>query len=58
MTDRSIDINSVLGNFSPFPEQKEFLLPNGVRPSEIKGVWEYNKNEIIQYIPNPNYGGN
>jgi len=33
-----IDVNSVLGRRSPFPDELEIAIPRGVNPSDIRGV--------------------
>ena len=56
-SNRGIDINKTLGIESPFPEQMEFSIPNGISSSEIKGAWKINKGVVGDYVPNPNFGG-
>ena len=56
-SNRGIDINKTLGIESPFPEQMEFSMPNGISSSEIKGAWKINKGVVGDYVPNPNFGG-
>ena len=42
-----------------YPEQKEFSVPNGIKPSEIVGAYKKQGGKIIgNMIPNPNFGGN
>jgi len=45
----------IFGEEHPYPEQKEFSIPNGIKNTEIKGVYQYKNNKIIKYIENPNY---
>ena len=54
-TDRGIDTVKIFGEEHPYPEQKEFSIPNGIKNTEIKGVYQYKNNKIIKYIENPNY---
>ena len=54
-TNRGIDTVKIFGDKHPFPEQKEFSIPNGVKNYEIKGVYIYKNNEIVNYIENPNF---
>jgi RHS repeat-associated protein len=53
---RGIEVNSVLGARSPFPEQLEVALPGGVRPSEIVGAYRVQGGRVVgDLIPNPGY---
>ena len=58
-TDNYVDINSTYATDAYFPEQKEFSIPGGVKPSEIVGAYKKQNGKIIgDFIPNPNFGGN
>ena len=58
-TDNYVDINSTYGAEAYFPEQMEFSIPGGVKPSEIVGAYKKQDGKIIgDFIPNPNFGGN
>ena len=58
-TDNYVDINSTYGADAYFPEQMEFSIPGGIKPSEIVGVYKKQGGKIIgDFIPNPNFGGN
>ncbi len=59
-TSNYIDVNSTLGERALFPEQNEFSIPGGIKPSEVKGAWVKKKGIITgEFIPNPRYkGGN
>ena len=49
-------MNNILGSKSPFPEQNEFSIPNGIRPEQIKGAWVLKKGAPTgEYISNPNF---
>ena len=57
-TSNYIDVNSKLGDKSPFPEQKEFSIPGGINPSKIKGAWVLKKGILTgEFIPNPTFKG-
>jgi hypothetical protein len=55
-----VDVNKTLGSKSPFPEQMEFSIPSGVKPSQIKGAWVMKGGKLTgEFIPNPGFtGGN
>ena len=54
-----VDINSTYGAGAYFPEQMEFSIPGGIKPSEIVGAYKKQGGKIIgDFIPNPNFGGN
>ena len=58
-TDNYVDINSTYGAEAYFPEQMEFSIPGGIKPSEIVGAYKKQGGKIIgDFIPNPNFGGN
>ncbi len=58
-TDNYVDINSTYGAGAYFPEQMEFSIPGGIKPSEIVGAYKKQGGKIIgDFIPNPNFGGN
>ena len=58
-TDNYIDINSTYGAGTYFPEQMEFSIPGGIKPSEIVGAYKKQGGKIIgDFITNPNFGGN
>lgn len=51
-----VDVNTVLGARSPFPEQLEVAIPGGVAPSEIVGAYRVQGGRIVgDLIPNPGY---
>ena len=58
-TDRGINTVKFFGERHPFPEQKEFSIPNGIKirnkNTEIKDAYQYKDNQTIKYIENPNY---
>ena len=57
-TDNYVDINGTYGLGAYFPEQMEFSIPGGIKPSEIVGAYKKQAGKIIgDFIPNPNYGG-
>ncbi len=57
-TDNYVDINSTYGLGTYFPEQMEFSIPGGIRPTEIIGVYKKQSGKIMEdFIPNPNFGG-
>ncbi|MBP3351687.1 MAG: hypothetical protein J6L65_04700, partial [Lachnospiraceae bacterium] len=58
-TDNYVDINATYGAGAYFPEQIEFSIPGGIKPSEIVGAYKKQGGEIVgDFIPNPNFGGN
>lgn len=58
-TDNYVDINSTYGAGAYFPEQMEFSIPGGIKPSEIVGAYKKQGGKIIgDFIHNPNFGGN
>ena len=58
-TDNYVDINSTYGAGAYFPEQMEFSIPGGIKPSEIVGAYKKQDGKIIgDFIPNLNFGGN
>ena len=58
-TDNYVDINSTYGAGAYFPEQMEFSIPGGIKPSEIVGAYKKQGGKIIgDFIPNSNFGGN
>ncbi len=57
-TDNYIDINSTYGPKAYFPEQMEFSIPGGVKPSEIIGAYKMQGGKNTgDFIFNPNFGG-
>ena len=57
-TDNYIDVNSTFGADAKYPEQKEFSIPNGIKPSEVVGAYKKQKGVIVgEFISNPNFGG-
>lgn len=57
-TDRGIDVNKVLGEKSPYPEQSEISIPGSIRSSEIVGAWKVREGKITEdFISNPNFRG-
>ena len=53
-----VDINATYGAKAYFPEQFEFSIPGGIKPSEIKGAYAKQSGKIVgNFIRNPNYGG-
>ena len=56
-TNNYVDINNTYGEKTFFPEQMEFSVPSGIKPSEIVGAYKKQGGVIVDYIPNPNYGG-
>ena len=57
-TDNYVDINGTYGLGAYFPEQMEFSIPGGIKPSEIVGAYKKQAGKIIgDFNPNPNYGG-
>ena len=58
-TDNYVDINATYGAGGYFPEQIEFSIPGGIKPSEIVGAYKKQGGKIVgDLIPNPNFGGN
>lgn len=58
-TNNYVDINSTYGAGAYFPEQMEFSIPGGIKPSEIVGAYKKQGGKIVgDFIPNPNFGGN
>ena len=58
-TDNYVDINSTYGAGAYFPEQMEFSIPGGIKPSEIVGAYKKQDGKIIgDFISNLNFGGN
>ncbi len=58
-TDNYVDINSTFGLNANFPEQMEFAISGGIKPSEILGAYKKQAGQIIgDLILNPNFGGN
>lgn len=58
-TDNYVDINAIYGAGAYFPEQMEFSIPGGIKPSEIVGAYKKQGGKIVgDFIPNPNFGGN
>lgn len=57
-TNNYIDTNTVYGVEAYYPEQMEFLIPDGIKASEIIGAYKKKDGKIIgDLIYNPNYGG-
>ncbi len=57
-TSNYIDVNSTYGEKALFPEQNEFSIPGGIKPSEIKGAWVKKKGQLTgEFIPNPGFKG-
>jgi hypothetical protein len=55
---RGVDVNNALGEASPFPEQEEVAIPNGVSSSEIIGAFAKSGGTVKgEFIPNPAYSG-
>lgn len=53
-TNRGIDVNSVLGSASRFPEQGEVAIPGAVFPQEIIGAFPLRRGRLTgAFIPNP-----
>lgn len=53
------NINSIYGNKAHYPEQMEFSIPGGIKPSEIMGAYKMQGGKIRgEFISNPIYGGN
>ena len=58
-TNNCIDINGTYGEKILYPEQMEFVVPGGIKPSEIVGAYRVQNGKIVgDMIPNPNFGGN
>lgn len=58
-TGNYININDTYGTEAYYPEQMEFSVPGGIKPSEIVGAYKMQGGKITgDFIPNPNYGGN
>ena len=58
-TGNYVDINSTYGNKAHYPEQMEFSIPGGIKPSEIMGAYKMQGGKIRgEFISNPIYGGN
>jgi len=52
-TERGINVNNVLKNSSPFPEQLEHSIPGKVKPNEIVGVYPKKGGLVTgDFIPN------
>lgn len=59
LADNYVDINSTYGANAYFPEEMEFSIPGGIKPSEIVGAYKKQGGKIIgDFISNPNFGGN
>ena len=55
-TSRGVDVNATLGSRSPFPEQLEVAVPDGIPASEIVGAYQVKGGKIVgDLIPNPNF---
>lgn len=55
--DNYIDINGTYGKDVFFPEQMEFSVPGGIKPSEIAGAYKKQSGVIMgDLISNPNFG--
>lgn len=53
-TDRGIDVNLVLGVASPFPEQQEIAIPNGIFSEEIVEAYPKKAGALTgEFIANP-----
>ena len=53
---RGVDVNATLGAKSPFPEQFEFAIPDGISNTEIIGAFSTSQGKISgDFIPNPNF---
>jgi hypothetical protein len=47
-------VNAALGAKSPFPEQLEIAIPNGVPAQNVKGAFTLSGGKLTgEYIPNP-----
>ena len=58
-TDNYIDMNAIYGNSAFHPHDNEFLIPGGIKASEIEGAYKIQSDYSIgEFIPNPNFGGN
>jgi hypothetical protein len=52
--DGGIDVNAVLGDASPFPEQLEIAIPNGVSPANIRGAYPLSGGKLTgEFVYNP-----
>ena len=57
-TNNYVDINSTYGANAYFPEQMEFSIPGGIKPSEILGAYRKQSGVLVKdLISNPNFGG-
>ena len=57
-TSNYIDVNQALGAKAPFPEQMEFSIPGGIKPSQVKGAYVMKKGVPTgEYIPNSGFKG-
>lgn len=55
-TSNYVDINGTYGNKVPFPEQNEFAIPGGIKPSEVVGAYKKQKGSLIdELISNMNF---
>jgi RHS repeat-associated protein len=53
---RGVDVNDMLRAKSPFPEQLEIAIPDGIKPGEIVGAYRVEGQKIVgEFIPNPNF---
>jgi hypothetical protein len=52
-TDRGTDVNEILGDKSPYPEQEEVAFYGGVYPREIVGAFDIRNYRITSFIKNP-----
>ena len=57
-TNNYVDINSTYGANAYFPEQMEFSIPGGIKPSEILGAYRKQSGVLVKdLISNHNFGG-
>jgi hypothetical protein len=57
-TNNYVDINSTYGANAYFPEQMEFFIPGGIKPSEILGAYRKQSGVLVKdLISNHNFGG-
>ncbi|MGH1363309.1 MAG: scabin-related ADP-ribosyltransferase [Calditrichia bacterium] len=52
-----VDVNKALGDKSPYPYEKEFAIPGGVKTEDILGARQVDKDGkfVGEFIKNPNY---